>query len=230
MLVLSFDFPFSRSFLALSTSDLPFRLLSLLLLPFPFLPVSALQRLPRCSVPLSVSRLYPFLQSDFSFCLPGSVLGLLLVSFRPALLRSRSCSTGDCLLLSLSALARSPSVLLSIPSGYVLTTQPSNFPFLFFPDFASWLLLRCCLHPFGFRLFPFRSAWFPVLRFRFSVLGFLFVSFRSSLLRSHSRSTGDHLLLSPSVLFPFPRFLSSAWFRFLLLSFPFLLFPSSGFP
>ena len=48
--------------------------------------------------------------------------------------------------------------------------------------------------------------------FRFLVLGFLFVSFRPSLIRSHSCSSGAYLVLSLSV-FPLPiRFLSSASF------------------
>ena len=47
----------------------------------------------------------------------------------------------------------------------------------------------------------FSSAWFPVLLFRLSVLGFLYVSFHPSRFRSHSRSTGASLLF---------RFLSSA--------------------
>ena len=44
------------------------------------------------------------------------------------------------------------------------------------------------------RSFPLLPAWFPMPSFRFCVLGFLFVSFRPSLLRSHSWSTGASLL------------------------------------
>ena len=43
-------------------------------------------------------------------------------------------------------------------------------------------------------LFPIVHGWFPVRFTRFRILGFLFVSFRPSLLRSHSRSTGASLL------------------------------------
>ena len=71
-----------------------------------------------------------------------------------------------------------------------------------------------------------------MLLFRFPVLGFLFVSFRPSRFRSHSRSTGASLLLSLS---GFP--LTSAFFRPLKLgldysafrlSFPFFPFSPVG--
>ena len=77
-------------------------------------------------------------------------------------------------------------------------------------------------------LLHFRSTRFPVLPFRFFVLGFLFGSFRPSLIRSHSRSSSASLLLS---LPGFP--LTSAFFRPLplgsdysafRLSFPFFRF------
>ena len=65
-----------------------------LFLPFPLLPGFASQGFPRCSVPLSVSRLFPSfgLVSHAVFRL--SVLGSLFVSFRPSLLRSHSRSSG----------------------------------------------------------------------------------------------------------------------------------------
>ena len=47
-------------------------------------------------------------------------------------------------------------------------------------------------------LFPFIHGWFPIRFVRFCLLSFLFVSFRPSLLRSHSRSTGASLLGFPS--------------------------------
>ena len=83
----------------------------------------------------------------------------------------------------------------------------------FFLSFSSPLRLTAAFRvpPFRLsasRLFHFRSARFPVLPFRFSVLGFLFVSFRPSLIRSHSCSSGASLLLSLS---GFP--LTSAFFR-----------------
>ena len=63
------------------------------------LPVSASQWLPRCCRSAFASLLSPFLPGWFPIrSLSVSVLGFLLVSFRPALLHSRSCSTGDPLL------------------------------------------------------------------------------------------------------------------------------------
>ena len=44
------------------------------------------------------------------------------------------------------------------------------------------------------RLSPLLPDWFPIRSFQVPVLGFLLVSFRSSLLRSRSCSTGDPLL------------------------------------
>ena len=52
-------------------------------------------------------------------------------------------------------------------------------------------------------LSTFSSAWFPMLRFQFSVLGALFVSFHPSRFRSHSRSTGAPRLPLPLVRFRF---------------------------
>ena len=57
---------------------------------------------------------------------------------------------------------------------------------------SSVLLFR--LHFPGFS--PCFRPGFPCLLFRFRVLGFLFVSFRPSLFRSHSCSTGAHLFPS----------------------------------
>ena len=64
----------------------------------------------------------------------------------------------------------------------------------------------------------FSSAWFPMLLFRFPVLGFLFVSFHPSRFRSHSCSTGASLLF---------RFLSSASFPGLSACFPVSFVPFS---
>ena len=86
----------------------------------------------------------------------------------------------------------------------------------------------------------FSSAWFPVLLFRFSVLGFLFVSFHPSRFRSHSRSTGASLrfrFLSSASLPGFSACFPLSFVRFSLLlttqpsalSFPFFPFsPGSG--
>ena len=64
---------------------------------------------------------------------------------------------------------------------------------------------------------PCSRPGFPCLLFRFYVLGFLYVSFRPSLLRSHSCSTGAHHF--PSFDFPLAFFHTSAFFRPLPLRF-----------
>ena len=85
-----FPFP-SGSFRPL---PVPSQLLSFLFLPFPLLPGVASHCLPVLSSPLgSLSSPSPaFFRPPVS---GYSVLGTLLVSFRPTLLRSRSRSTGD---------------------------------------------------------------------------------------------------------------------------------------
>ena len=112
-----------------------------------------------------------------------------------------------------------------------------SFPFhstFFRPSlFRFWLLGLCfflssffpssphnCLSSASFRFRFFDSPCssrpsFPCLLSQFFVLGFLFVSFRSSLIRSHSCSSGAYLMLSLSVLFP-------------SVPFPFVLFPSGS--
>ena len=99
---------------------------------------------------------------------------------------------------------------LSFSSRFRLTAASPVRP----STFASWLS-------------PFFPARFPVLSFPFLVLGFLFVSFRPSLIRSHSCFSGAYLMLSLSV-FPLPiRFLSSASLPVLATQPLFLLFRSS---
>jgi hypothetical protein len=135
------------------------------------------------------------------------------------------------------AFGLSPSAPLSfvcVPSGACYSASVSSFPLssrLRLTATSSVLPLRLSAS----LLFRFRSARFPVLRFRFFVLGFLFVSFHPTRFRSHSRSTGASL--------PF-RFLSSAsrpGFSLASLSFvrcrsvlttqpSVFLFPSSRFP
>ena len=87
--------------------------------------------------------------------------------------------------------------------------------------------------PLRFRFLGFLRSFrpgLPCLLSRFFVLGFLSVSFRPSLIRSHSRSSSASLSLSPSG-FPLPfRFLSSASLPVLTtqpLFLPFLFFPAS---
>ena len=57
------------------------------------------------------------------------------------------------------------------------------------------------------------------------VLGLCLFPFALPCFAPAAALTGDHLLLSLSVLFPSSDFLSSICFRFLLLRFPFLTFP-----
>ena len=77
-------------------------------------------------------------------------------------------------------------------------------------------------------------AWFPMHFPRFSVLGFLSVSFRPSLLRSHSRLTGAHLFPSfdfPEVFFlAFPFLSSGSRLGFDYSAFCFFLSLLPGFP
>ena len=148
------------------------------------------------------------------------VLGFLFVSFHPSRFRSHSCSTGASLLLSLSGFPLSIRFLssASLPG---LTTQPLFLPFLFLPVSPSQrVFFGAASLPFGFLAFP--LPFRPVSRASLSllVLGFLFVSFRPSRFRSHSRSTGASLLF---------RFLSSASLPGFLLAFRFLSSPSACF-
>ena len=124
------------------------------------------------------------------------------------------------------------------------------FPSTFFRPllFRFWLLGLCfflssffpfpphsgssSVLPFRFRFFGFPRSFrpdFSCLLSRFFVLGLLFVSFRPSLIRSHSRSSSAYLVLSLSVFSLSFHFLSSAsvpvlatWPLFL----PFLFLPA----
>ena len=120
-----------------------------------------------------------------------------------------------------------PFVHFSSGSGY--SASVSSFPLSsrFPPHSGSSSVLplrsRFLAFPRSFR--PDLSCLLP----RFFVLGFLFVSFRPSLIRSHSCSSGAYLVLSLSV-FSLPiRFLSSTSFPVLAtqpLFLPFLFFPA----
>jgi len=87
-----------------------------------------------------------------------------------------------------------PSALASHYSAYLY-----SFSTFFPPSPLSWLP-RCSLSALASQVFPFFPAWFPVPSFRLRVLGFLYVSFRPSSLRSHSCSASAHLF--PSFDFP----------------------------
>ena len=127
--------------------------------------------------------------------------------------------------------------LLSSPSS--CTCGYSAFCSSFQPSIGSasqWLSQRPALASRLLRIFPFHPVWFPIQSFRFCLFGLLFVSFHPTLLRSHSRSTGDRFF-SPSSP-PVPsrvcpcRSLPFVHVRFRAsITQPLLLpFPSSRFP
>ena len=101
---------------------------------------------------------------------------------------------------------------------------------------SQWLSQRPAFSSRSLRIFPFHPVWFPIQSFRFCLFSSLFVSFRSSLLRSHSRSTGARFSapssppvpsrVCPCRSLPFVH----VRFRALLLSFCFFLSLHPGFP
>ena len=163
------SFPFSSRFcLTVASSVLVFR--------FRFL------RFPRSVLPG-----FPCILSRFRYS------AFLYVSFHPSLIRSHSCSSGAYFQLSLSVFSA------SLPLSFVCFRFASGYSaFCFFlsvlPVSASQWLPRCCLSAFASLLSPFLPGWFPIRSLPVPVLGFLLVSFRPSLLRSRSCSTGDPLL------------------------------------
>ena len=116
------------------------------------------------------------------------------VSFRPSPIRSHSCSSGAYLPLSL------PVFSVPLPFPFGLFRFPSSYSALCSFLSALWPLRLTVgsssrlgsLRP--LRSSPSSTAGFPSASFRFRILGSLFVSFRPSLLRSHSCSTGASLL------------------------------------
>ena len=127
--------------------------------------------------------------------------------------------------------------LLSSPSS--CTCGYSAFCSSFQPSIGSasqWLSQRPALASRLLRIFPFHPVWFPIQSFRFCLFSLLFVSFQSSLLRSHSRSTGARFSSPSSPPVPFRvcpcRSLSfvHVQFRAVLLSLCFFLSLHPGFP
>ena len=119
------------------------------------------------------------------------------------------------------------------------TSGYSAFCSSFRPSIGSasqWLSQRPALSSRILRIFPFHPVWFPIQSFRFCLFSLLFVSFHPSLLRSHSRSTGDRFSVPSSPPVPFRvcpcRSLSFVHVRFRAsITQPlFLLVTSSRFP
>ena len=120
-----------------------------------------------------------------------------------------------------------PFSFVHFSSGSGYSAFVSSFPLSSRPCLTT----ACPVRHFHFRFFGLHCSSrpsFPCLLSQFFVLGFLFVSFRPSLIRSHSRSSSAYLVLSLSV-FPLPfRFLSSTSFPVLatqLSAFSFLFLP-----
>ena len=109
---------------------------------------------------------------------------------------------------------------------WVLTTQPLFLPFPSLPASASQWLPQCSVSAFASPVFPVLSrlvsrAFAPGSRYS----ALLYVSFRPSLIRSHSCSSGAYFRLSPSVFsaslpLPFVRFFSASGYLACLYSFP----------
>ena len=101
---------------------------------------------------------------------------------------------------------------------------------------SQWLSQRPDLSSRILRIFPFHPVWFPIQSFRFCLFSSLFVSFRPSLIRSHSRSSGARFSSPSSPQVPFRvgpcRSLPFVRVRFRAASTQllFLPFPSSRFP
>ena len=123
-------------------------------LPFLFFPVPPYSCFPGAPPRLSPLR-FPLSPRPGFPCLPSRFLysALLLVSFRPSLIRSRSCSSGAYLMLSLSVFPLPLRFLSSAPLP-VPATQPLFLPFLSLPVLASQRLVRCALSAFASLAFP----------------------------------------------------------------------------
>jgi len=108
--------------------------------------------------PLSLPRFPLSLRPDFS-CLPSRFLysALLLVSFRPSLIRSHSCSSGAYLMLSLSVFPL-PIRFLSSASLPVPATQPLFLPFPSLPVSASQWLPQCSVSTLASSVLPVLSS------------------------------------------------------------------------
>ena len=175
------------------------------------LPDSSSQRISQCSCPAFAFHVFPILSwlISHSFFLGFdtwlSVCFLLLFPVSlpqlfhrwfPWLLIRDKCMT----LISFR-----PSFVLALATQLSV----SSVPFLLVLPHSGFPNVRLC---FRYSLSPFFSTWSLMSIFQVLVLGFLFVSFCSFLLRSHSRSTGDSLDCSLGTS-------TWLWFPFVHLSF-----------
>lgn len=150
-----------------------------LFLPFPLLPVSASQWLPQCSALAFAPSVFPVLSRLVSRAfLPGS--GTQLRCMFPFAL-PRFAPTAVPRVLARPFL---PAFSASLPLPFVRFFSASGYSaFCFFlsalPVSASQWLPRCRPSAFASRLSPFFPAWFSMLSFPVSVLGFA-VCFLSS--------------------------------------------------
>ena len=166
-----------------------------LFLLFPFLPVSASQRLLQCAPSAFASWFSPFFPAWFpvhSFPVPVlSVPVCFLLPYPDSLpqLFLRCLPS-----VFTSGIFRFPSAFFRPLRFHFRLLSTTVLPFRIFPALphsgssgAPFLLSLL-------RSSPLLPGWFPIRSFQVPVLGFLLVSFRSSLLRSRSCSTGDPLL------------------------------------
>ena len=143
---------------------------------------------------------------------------------------STPVSRGFIFLPCILRLLSSPSPCTSGYSASCSSFQPS------IGSASQWLSQRPAFSSRSLRIFPFHPVWFPIQSFRFCLFGLLFVPFRSSLIRSHSRSSGARFSspsspqvpsrVCPCRLLPFVRLR----FRASATQSLFLPFPSSRFP
>ena len=167
---------------------------------FPFLPASASQWLPQCSALPFVPAVFPVLSCLVSRAFfPGS--GTQPRCMFPFALPRFAPTAVPQVLTFRSRFRYFPFRFrsLSVSSASLSATQPSASSFLPSVRSASQLASRPGSGSFRPRHFsPSSTSGFPSASFRFRLLSFLFVSFRPSLLRSHSRSTGASLSGFPS--------------------------------
>ena len=193
-------FVLSFFFLPLDLHFLSSAFVSLPVTQRPVLPFSSLPGSPHSGSPARIGFFRPLcfspsVPSDFSYVPSGSAYSAFLYCFLSSFPASLPQPFGRC-----SSLALTQDVSPWLPLSFDhFRFRLSTTQLLFF--LSSFLLLsphrwlnQLLGSAFAFPFFLFLPAWFPVLDLRFQVLSFLFVSFRPSLLHSHSCSTGASLL------------------------------------